>query len=155
MDAKSHWEGIYQTKQSNEVSWTQTQPALAQELVMRYAPHTNASIWDVGGGESNLVDALLDCGYSNVTVLDIAASALQRAQARLGNKSALVNWVVADITQMQPVPNHTVDVWHDRAVFHFLTHSAERAAYVQAVHNAVKVGGHVVIATFALDGPSR
>ena len=126
MNPKEHWEDIYTTKQPQEVSWTQADAGLSLQFVTQVAPQRSARILDVGGGESCLVDALLDYGYDDVTVNDISTSAMQRAQMRLGTKAHCAKWIEADITHPNGALPANVDVWHDRAVFHFLTKTAER-----------------------------
>ena len=155
MNPKEHWEDIYTTKQPHEVSWTQQDAGLSLQFITQAAPQRTARIVDVGGGDSPLVDALLGCGYSDVTINDLSGAAMQRAQARLGAKAHSVKWVEADITHPNGALPTDADVWHDRAVFHFLTKTTDRCAYLQTVRDTVKLGGHVVIATFALDGPPR
>ena len=150
MDAKSHWESIYQSKPDDSLSWTQSDPVFSLDLIARATPI--GRVIDVGGGCSVLAERLLDRGYS-VTVLDISQTALDRACARLGDRAQLIRWVVADITAA-PTLEHC-DVWHDRAVFHFLTDPAQRAAYKTNLLSALSPSGHVVIGTFALDGPEK
>jgi len=154
MENKTHWETVYETKASTEVSWFQEHPELSLEFIERTNVAKSSQIIDVGGGASTLVDDLLERNYQNITVLDISAAALQVAQERLGSQSKMVTWLEADITQVQ-LPYSFYDVWHDRAVFHFLTHAADRQKYVKAVMSSVKTGGHVIIATFSIDGPTR
>lgn len=151
---KGHWEKVYQTKPADQVSWFQEHAELSLQFIRNTGVPKGGHIMDVGGGASMLVDDLLREGYSNLTVLDISAAALQTAQKRIGNDAAKVHWLEADITQIE-LPEASVDVWHDRAVFHFLTDAGERQRYVQAVQHAVKPGGHVIVATFAEDGPLR
>jgi SAM-dependent methyltransferase len=152
--AKEHWEALYRTRSITEVSWSQPEARVSLELVTRVAPRRDSIIFDVGGGASTLVDGLVGRGYRGVTVLDIAAAALDAARARLGEAAARVAWVSADVLQ-HPFPPHRIDVWHDRAVFHFLTSSADRRRYVQQAASAVRPEGHVIVATFAADGPAR
>ncbi len=154
MEAKTHWENVYETKHSTEVSWFQEHPKLSLQFIERTGIDKTGSIIDVGGGASTLVDDLLDRGYQNITVLDISRAALQVAQERLGLRARAVNWLEADITQVQLAHNF-YEIWHDRAVFHFLTRADDRKRYIEAVLRSVKTGGHVIVATFALDGPSR
>lgn len=150
MDAKTHWESIYQSKPDDSLSWTQAEPVFSLKLIAQVTP--SGRVIDVGGGCSVLAERLLDRGYS-VTVLDISQAALDRACTRLGDRASLVRWVVADITAA-PTLEHC-DLWHDRAVFHFLTDPAQRAAYRATLLSALPVGGHAVIGTFALDGPEK
>jgi ubiquinone/menaquinone biosynthesis C-methylase UbiE len=154
MESKTHWEEVYETKDSTKVSWFQENPDLSLQLIDDTCVGSLAQVIDVGGGASTLVDNLLDRNYQNITVLDISASALQVAQERIGSQANLVTWLDADITQIQ-LPYQFYDVWHDRAVFHFLTRASDRQKYVEAVMHSVKAGGHVIVATFDIDGPSR
>ncbi len=154
METKTHWENVYETKASTEVSWFQEHPEVSLQLIERSNVDKSGQIIDIGGGASTLADNLLVRNYQNITVLDISAAALQVARERIGSQSKVVNWLVADITQVQ-LPHNFYDVWHDRAVFHFLTNAADRQKYVKAVMSSVKTGGHVIIATFGIDGPSR
>jgi SAM-dependent methyltransferase len=154
MQPKKHWEHVYSTKAINAVSWFQEHAETSLRLIQGTAVPSAAAIVDVGGGASTLVDDLLARGYTNLTVLDLSAAALRAAQDRLGSRARLVTWVEADITKAE-LPLHTYDVWHDRAVFHFLTDPQDRHAYVGAVLRAVKPGGHVIVATFAEDGPTQ
>ena len=149
-----HWQSVYEKKKPDEVSWYQ--PHLAQSLafIRSSGLSPDARIVDVGGGASTLVDDLLDEGYRNVAVIDLASAALEAAKQRLGSRAGTVDWIVGDITTPL-LPDDSVDFWHDRAVFHFLTEDAARAAYLAQVERSVKVGGHVLVATFGLDGPDR
>ena len=153
MNRKAHWETIYATKATNEVSWYQASPDLSLALITATGAGKDARIIDIGGGASRLVDALVDAGFTKLTVLDISPMALQRARERLGALARQVTWLEADIAAGL-VPG-TFDVWHDRAVFHFLTEAGDRARYVRAVENALGPDGHVIMATFAPDGPPR
>lgn len=154
MNPKEHWEKVYSSKASDAVSWFQPHAALSLELIKASGAGQDASIIDVGGGASTLVDDLIANGYSDLTVLDLSAAALDAARQRLGAQGSKVNWIVADITQTE-LPSKRYDIWHDRAVFHFLTTQKQRDAYVRTVFNSVKPGGHVIIATFAEDGPEQ
>lgn len=153
MDRRAHWEGVYRTKGPELVSWFQAEARLSLDLITRHAA-TGAAIADIGGGASRLVDGLLAAGHRAVQVLDLSAAALTAAQARLGPAAATVRWVVADVLTHEFAPA-ALDVWHDRAVFHFLTDPADRARYVDQVRHAVKPGGLVLVATFAEDGPLK
>jgi ubiquinone/menaquinone biosynthesis C-methylase UbiE len=154
MKSKDHWESVYTTKPTDAVSWFQEHAENSLRLIQETGVALNAAIIDIGGGASTLVDDLLAKGYSNLSVLDLSAAALLAAQKRLGAQTNKVKWLEADITQIE-FPMHAFDVWHDRAVFHFLTAPEDRDAYVQAVLRAVKPGGHVIVATFAEDGPTQ
>lgn len=154
MEPKDHWENVYTTKAATEVSWFQEHAALSLRLIRESAIPTSASVIDVGGGASTLVDDLLASGYERVTVLDLSGAALTTAKARLGARATRVRWVEANVLEAE-LPAHAYDVWHDRAVFHFLTTEEERQAYVQKVLCAVKPGGLVIVATFAEDGPTK
>lgn len=154
MERRAHWEKVYRTKGENEVSWFQKSPSISLELIRATGVGINASIIDIGGGASRLVDALLDEGFTTITVLDLSEKALETSKARLGERSATnVKWVAADVTKWEPL--QTYDVWHDRAAFHFLTDAADRAAYADRILRAVRPGGYVIIGTFAVDGPER
>jgi len=154
MQSKSHWDNIYTTKDSTQVSWFQQHPELSLQFIKQTGVAKTGQIIDVGGGASTLVDDLLDDGYHNVTVLDISKAALEVASRRLGSRGDFVTWLEADITKAN-LPSQFFDLWHDRAVFHFLTNPEDRANYVETVQRSVKRGGHVIVATFALDGPLR
>lgn len=151
---KAHWEKVYTTKADTEVSWFQQHAALSLKLIRDAGIPTSASIIDVGGGAATLVDDLLALGYAKLTVLDLSAAALARARARLGARASEVTWLEANILDVA-LPSQGYDVWHDRAVFHFLTSDGERQRYVQQVLHAVKPGGLVIVATFAEDGPEK
>ena len=154
MNREKHWDRIYRAKAPTEVSWYQPEARLSLELIRRIAPELDASVLDLGGGASTLVDGLLSAGYRDVSVLDLAPAALARAQERLGERAAQVRWIVADVLNA-PLPAASCAVWHDRAVFHFLTDARDRARYVAQVERVVRPGGHVIVASFGPDGPSR
>jgi ubiquinone/menaquinone biosynthesis C-methylase UbiE len=154
MQGKQHWEQVYQTKSTDAVSWYQEHAERSLALIHDTGVQKNAAIIDVGGGASTLVDDLLAEGYSNLSVLDLSGAALAAARHRLGQRADSVRWIEADVTQLE-LPYHHYDIWHDRAVFHFLTDEADRQAYVRQVFHAVKPGGHVIVATFAEDGPEQ
>ena len=154
MDKQAHWERVYGTKAPTEVSWFRPHLETSLDLIERVAGDRSASIIDVGGGESTLVDDLIAKGYQNITVLDISNTAIEHSRKRLGPASQQVTWLVGDITQAD-LPTHSYDVWHDRAVFHFLTEPAQRAAYVHQVASAVRPGGHVIIGVFGPEGPLK
>ena len=150
-ERQAHWENVYQIKAERDVSWFEESPTISLDLIHATGVKPDASIIDIGGGTSRLVDTLLDEGFKVITVLDISEKALATSKARLGTRAAHVQWVVADITTWEP--SQTYDVWHDRAVLHFLTDPKDRAAYAERVLRAVRPGGHVIIGTFAPDGP--
>lgn len=154
MQSKDHWENVYTTKATDAVSWFQPHAEVSLELIKATGSGRDAAIIDVGGGASTLVDDLLAQGYTDLTVLDLSAAALAAARSRLGSSASRVRWIAADITRAE-LPANRYDIWHDRAVFHFLTTAEEREAYVQTVFRAVKPGGHVIVATFAEDGPEQ
>lgn len=150
---KTHWENVFATKQTNEVSWTQEYPKTAMDYLENLNLSKTANIIDVGGGDSNLVDALLEKGYQNIWVLDISGFALERAKKRLGDKAHLVHWVVSDITTFKP--EVTFDFWHDRAVFHFLTEEESINKYVAIIGNSINQNGNFLLGTFSENGPLK
>jgi len=150
---RAHWEKVYTGKSENEVSWFQESPAPSLALIAEVGAAPSAAIIDIGGGASRLVDELLDRRFHDVTVLDLSAAALEAARARLGERANQAQWLVADATTWDP--SRTYDVWHDRAAFHFLTEERDRAAYIARLKQGLKIGGHAIIATFALDGPEK
>ncbi|MGC1859696.1 MAG: class I SAM-dependent methyltransferase [Methylocystis sp.] len=152
-DRKAHWENIYTTKGEAEVSWFQESPVPSLELLELVGAQPSSAIIDIGGGASRLVDCLLARGFENITVLDLSATALASARARLADRGGKVKWIAADATQWRPPENY--DVWHDRAAFHFLTREEEQNAYIQRLRQALRRGGHVIIGTFAPDGPEK
>src|ERR1044071_797779 len=154
MDIKTHWEHIYETKASTQVSWYQEHAQLSLQFIQKTGISKNAYIIDIGGGASPLVDDLIAASFQHISVLDISATALQLARQRLGRRAAEVNWIEADVTQAN-LPPLAYDVWHDRAVFHFLTEEADRQQYINTVRQTVRTGGHVIVATFAPDGPDH
>jgi ubiquinone/menaquinone biosynthesis C-methylase UbiE len=151
---KSHWEEVYSTKPETKVSWFQEHPGVSLGLIGRTGAGCGGAIIDVGGGASTLVDDLLAEGHSDLTVLDISATALDIARHRLGTLAGAVTWIEADITAVV-LPHHKFAVWHDRAVFHFLTEADQRERYVRTVRHSLKPGGHVIVAAFGPDGPLR
>ncbi len=153
LDRHAHWENVYQTKGERDVSWFQETPEISLDLIRATGVTAEAAIIDIGGGASRLVDALLRQGFQAVTVLDVSEAALEASKARLGPAGAKVSWIVSDVTTWTPQARY--DLWHDRAAFHFLTDPKDRAAYAERVLRAVRPGGHVIIGTFALDGPER
>ena len=154
MAGKAHWENIYATKTVQEVSWYRDRLDISLELIQRTGLPRNAAIIDIGGGASTLVDDLLRMGFGDVTVLDLSAVALQKAQQRLAALSQRVQWIPGDVTSANLAREH-YHLWHDRAMFHFLVSPQERAAYVAAATGAVRKGGFLIVATFALDGPAK
>jgi SAM-dependent methyltransferase len=154
MDARSHWETVYTTKAPEAVSWYRPHLEKSLEIIEMIAPGSASSIIDVGGGESTLVDDLLARGYQDVAVLDLSPTAIEVTKRRLGQAANRVRWVVGDITSVE-LPLSAYDVWHDRAVFHFLTAMEQRVAYVRQVARAVKPGGHVLVSTFGPEGPTK
>lgn len=152
MQAKDHWEKVYSTKAADAVSWFQPHADLSLDLIKATGAELNAAIIDVGGGASTLVDDLAAEGYCDLTVLDLSAAALTAARTRMGALAKKVQWLEADITKVE-FPENRFDIWHDRAVFHFLTDPADRDVYVKTVLRSVRPGGHVIVATFAEDGP--
>ena len=154
MDAKTHWETIYTSKAPSEVSWFQARPLKSMDLIRATGIEKDAPIIDVGGGASTLADSLLDAGYRDITILDISSAALEKAKTRLGARSATMQWIEGDVTTVL-LSHYHFDLWHDRAVFHFLTSPEDRKRYLNSLRTALKPGGHVVMATFAIDGPPR
>jgi 2-polyprenyl-3-methyl-5-hydroxy-6-metoxy-1,4-benzoquinol methylase len=154
MDAKSHWDKVYTSKAPDAVSWYRKHLDKSLGLIERAAGSRSASIIDVGGGESTLVDDLVFRGYTNITVLDISHAAVEVTKSRLGPAAEQVRWLVADITKVELEPR-AYDVWHDRAVFHFLTTPEQRTAYVRQVARSVKPGGHVIVSAFGPEGPTK
>ena len=150
---QAHWENVYATKDEHAVSWFEEKPNISLDLIRATGVQATASIIDIGGGASRLIDTLLDEGFKAVTVLDLSEKAVAISKARLGARGTDVQWIVADITTWEP--SQTYDVWHDRAALHFLTDSKDRAAYAERVSRAIRLGGHVIIGTFAPDGPER
>lgn len=150
-DRKNHWETVYETKQPNEVSWTQENPKTSLDFIRETHLGKSAKIIDIGGGDSKLVDFLLEEGYENITVLDISSKALERAKKRLGKNAKKVNWIVSDITEFKPETKY--DIWHDRATFHFLTTAEQVEKYVEITKKFV--GSFLIIGTFSDQGPKK
>ena len=148
---QEHWEKVYETKNPDEVSWTEEIPKTSLDFIHSFGLAKTAKIIDIGGGDSKLVDYLLDEGFENITVLDISAKALDKAKKRLGYKAKKINWVVSDITTFKP--KATFDVWHDRATFHFLTQSEQVEKYMNIARDAVS--GFLTIGTFSDNGPDK
>jgi len=153
MDRIEHWDGVYTSKRPDRVSWYT--PRLERSLEMiRAVTDPSSEIIDIGGGASTLVDDLLELGYSKLSVLDVSNAALAIAKRRLGERAGTIRWITGDVTEAR-LPDRGYDVWHDRAVYHFLTDAADRSAYSEIASKNVKPGGHLIIATFALEGPTR
>lgn len=154
MNTQTHWEKIYTEKAPDAVSWYRPHLEKSLGLIEQVAPERSSAIIDVGGGQSTLVDDLLARGYDNITVLDISQTAIDANRKRLGAISEQVHWLVADITKVD-LESAAYDVWHDRAVFHFLTAASDRLAYVRQVARSVRHGGHVIVSTFGPEGPTK
>jgi ubiquinone/menaquinone biosynthesis C-methylase UbiE len=153
MNCKEHWEEIYRNKGPLNVSWYQQKPVLSLELIKNSGVEKDAGIIDIGGGASVLVDFLLEHGYSRLAVLDWSSAALEHARTRLGERAKEVQWFEADVRSFQP--QNLFGLWHDRAVFHFLTEKSDRQAYIETLRKTLKPSGSVIIATFSLDGPRK
>jgi SAM-dependent methyltransferase len=153
MDLKQHWEKVYNTKQLNEVSWYQPSPKESLQFFQELAIPKNASVVDIGGGDSFLVDHLLALGYTNITVLDISAKAIAKAKKRLGNKATLVKWIISDVLDFNNEIKY--DCWHDRAAFHFLTTAGEVENYIAIAQKNLTAKGKLIIGTFSTDGPEK
>lgn len=154
MDVKKHWDALYTSMAPDQVSWYRPHLEKSLALIERAAGCRTASIIDVGGGESTLVDDLLVRGYQNISVLDVSQTAIEVTRKRLKEAADHVRWIVGDVTEAV-LEAKAYDVWHDRAVFHFLTSNEQRAAYVERVAHAVKIGGHVIVGTFGPEGPTK
>lgn len=150
---KAHWEQVYQSKESDQVSWFQPSPECSLKMIEDAAIAVDEAIIDLGGGTSRLVDALIDRGYHNISVLDISAAALENSRRRLGDRATQVNWLESDVTEF--TLSQPVGLWHDRAVFHFLTAAGDRQAYLERLERYLVVGGHLIIATFSPQGPTQ
>jgi cyclopropane fatty-acyl-phospholipid synthase-like methyltransferase len=148
---KYHWEKVYQTKEPHQLSWTQDKPETSLEFIRSFHLPKNASIIDIGGGDSHLAECLLEEGYTDITVLDISAASLEKAKKRMGSKAEKISWIVSDIKDF--VPGRKYDVWHDRATFHFLTTEEEIKSYLSIVRNNVK--SYLLVATASLTGPEK
>ncbi len=151
LDKKKHWETVYKTKNPDQVSWTQETPKTSLAFINSFGLKKNAKIIDIGGGDSKLVDYLLDEGFENITVLDISAKSLEKAKNRLGEKAIKVDWIVSDITEFEP--SMTYDIWHDRATFHFLTTTEQIKKYMKIARKSVT--GFLTIGTFSQNGPEK
>lgn len=154
MNKKAHWENIYSTKQETQVSWYREHLENSLKIILQTGVEKNAAIIDVGGGSSTLADDLLENGFADVSVLDISGKAIEKSKERLGKNARKVEWIEADITNVSLPENH-YDLWHDRAVFHFLTSAEDRRKYVELVMHSLKVGGHIIVASFGLEGPAK
>ena len=154
MNQKQHWENVYTTQAHDQVSWYRDHLDNSLQMILNTGVEKVAAIIDVGGGSSTLVDDLLVNGFIDVSVLDISGTAIAKSKERLGDLAERVNWLEADITAVALPKNH-FDVWHDRAVFHFLTDAEDRRKYVELVMRSLKVGGHIIVASFGLDGPQK
>ncbi len=152
-DPKAHWQEVYTAKPETGVSWYQETPSPSLELLEAVGAAPESGVIDIGGGASVLAGKLLALGYRDLSVLDISAAALATARARIGPEADRVDWIAADVTKWRP--SRLYDVWHDRAAFHFLVGESDRAAYVERLRSALRVGGHAIIGTFAPDGPER
>jgi len=152
-EAKEHWESIYQTKKPNEVSWYQEKPTTSLNLIAEVGLGKNAGIIDIGAGDSKLVDNLLALGFRNITVLDISSVALEKAKKRLGNRADAVKWIVSDLREFETSDRY--DIWHDRAVLHFLTREEDINKYVEVVRRLLKTNGYLILSTFSENGPKR
>ena len=148
---KNHWENVYETKNPDQVSWTQAKPQTSLDFISSFGLGKEARIIDIGGGDSNLVDFLLQEGYENITVLDISSKALEKAKERLGDAAAKVKWIATDITAFEPA--ETYDIWHDRAAFHFLTNQEQVSKYIDIAEKSIT--GFMVLGTFSKDGPTK
>ena len=151
--AKEHWENIYQTKKSNEVSWHQEKPKTSLNLISEADLNKDDKLIDIGAGDSMLVDNLLTLGFKNITVLDISSNALNRAKKRLGNRADDVKWVVSDLREFETSDKY--DLWHDRAVLHFLTEEKDIDKYVKKVRQLLKPDGYLIVSAFSRNGPKR
>ncbi|MGH9947520.1 MAG: class I SAM-dependent methyltransferase [Pyrinomonadaceae bacterium] len=154
MDKKQHWEQVYWTKSRDQVSWFREHLDTSLKMISATGVGKEAAVIDVGGGNSTLVDDLIDNGFVDVSVLDISGNAILDSMKRLESRAPLVNWIEADIANVDLPENH-YEVWHDRAVFHFLTAAADRRKYVELVIRSVKLGGHIIVASFSLEGPLK
>jgi 2-polyprenyl-3-methyl-5-hydroxy-6-metoxy-1,4-benzoquinol methylase len=152
-DRKKHWENIYLTKELKEVSWFQPTPETSLEFIKQYDVPASARIIDIGGGNSYLVDNLLDSGYNDITVLDISEAAIERAKKRLGDRAAKVKWIIADVTAFKPTEKY--DFCHDRSTFHFLTDKQEISGYIETAQKSLNRDGILVIGTFSEQGPKK
>jgi SAM-dependent methyltransferase len=153
MDSTQHWENVYQTKSSTDVSWYEPDPVQSLDLILQVAGEARGRVLDVGGGQSFLVDRLLDAGFEQVSVLDISNAAIDATKLRLGSRSDNVKWIVSDITQANSLGEF--DIWHDRAVLHFLTNLDEQRRYVELLRETLPFGGYLIVGAFAKGGPEK
>ncbi len=153
LNRKKHWENIYNTKAINDVSWYQPKPETSLQFIKELNLPKSSNIIDIGGGDSFLVDNLLDLGYTNITVLDISKKAIERAKQRLQKQNENVKWIVADASNFNPTENY--DLWHDRAAFHFLTKETEINNYVNSTQNSITQNGYLIIGTFSMEGAPK
>ncbi|QWR77437.1 class I SAM-dependent methyltransferase [Candidatus Magnetomonas plexicatena] len=153
MKSKEHWDRVYTCKQTTEVSWFEAHPEMSLRMIKSTGVQVDGAIIDVGGGASTLSDVLIADGYQKITVLDISAAALQKSKERLGELAHRVKWLDADITETKLPDNY--DIWHDRAVFHFLTDADDRKKYVDTLRESLNSGGYVIISTFSIEGPMK
>ena len=154
MDKKEHWENVYATKSQDQMSWYRDHLDNSLKLILQTGVEKDAAVIDVGGGSSTLVDDLLDTGFTDISVVDISGTAITKSRERLGASSQKINWIVADITEAD-LPDDRFDVWHDRAVFHFLTDADDRRKYVDLLIRALRPGAHLIVAAFGLEGPQK
>lgn len=152
-DRHTHWQNVYTSKGEGDVSWFQASPHPSLDLIALTGAARDAGIVDIGGGASRLVDALLDAGYADITVLDLSEAALATARERIGSRASQVMWIAADVTAWEPQRQY--DIWHDRAAFHFLTESSDQQAYVACLKRALRPGAYAIIGSFAPDGPEK
>jgi len=152
-NAKEHWERIYQTKKSDELSWRQEKPKTSLGLISETGLDKDSSIIDVGSGDSNLVDNLLALGFKNITALDVSSTALNKARERLGDKAKMVKWIVSDLREFES--GNRYELWHDRAVLHFLTKEEDISKYAELVRQSLKPGGYLIVSTFSTKGPQK
>ena len=150
---KEHWEKIYETRNTNEVSWYQAVPKTSLDLIREMKLPLNASIIDIGGGDSMLADYLLDLGYTNITVLDISANAIKKAKERLGKRANKIKWIISDVTLFKT--DEKYDLWHDRATFHFLTRDSDINGYVEIARKHIRHNGFMIVGTFSDNGPEN
>jgi ubiquinone/menaquinone biosynthesis C-methylase UbiE len=150
---KEHWEKVFETKKFDEVSWYQSDPKTSTDLIVSLAKNKNIAIIDIGGGDSNLVDKLINLSFTNISVLDISSFALEKSKERLNEDAVKVNWIVSDIAEFKT--NNKFDIWHDRAAFHFLTQKSDIESYLERVSAYIKSGGYFIVATFSLKGPKK